>query len=310
MPQTGTDQAAPEVVYHYTTVDAMMKIVSSASIWATSITYLNDTAEREHYLGLVRERIPALLAAREICDAAVFENLLAGSSTDFTSRPFVASFSRDPDSLPQWRSYCPNGNGVSIGFRVDCLKRAFVKPDSGVTGNLVYQPGLSFMPVEYVGKDALQTIDLDIVKGVAGASVLARQMNETRGGSHTPADYLGVMLERRACFVKHTSFESESEHRILVDGVFMNLQHLRFRSTRSSLVPYLVVEIPRFHSRYTGTSPLHNWSPLAGRWDFVDRVIVGPTTNGNLTLEAVKAFFNRESMHVDVELSSVPYRDW
>ena len=35
-------------------MDAMMKIAKSESIWATSIQYLNDVSEQEHYIRLIR----------------------------------------------------------------------------------------------------------------------------------------------------------------------------------------------------------------------------------------------------------------
>jgi hypothetical protein len=47
-----------EVVYHYTTMGTMMKIAETASIWATSINYLNDVSEGDYFRELVRKRIP------------------------------------------------------------------------------------------------------------------------------------------------------------------------------------------------------------------------------------------------------------
>jgi len=301
----------PEVVYHYTTVDSMIKIVKSASIWATSINYLNDISERDHYLGLVQQRIPVLLKSREVADPAVFEKLSASTSLGFEARPFVGSFSRDSDSLPQWRSYCSNGNGVSIGFRVECLRRAFVNTDPIRQGNLAVNPKVNFMPIEYLGADSTEVIDIDIVKAIAAAGVLAKQMNEETGDRYSAADYLRALLERRACLVKHPSFQNEHEYRLLVDGVFRNLHLLDFRTTRSSLVPYVAVCIPKRHSSVMQQpEPVTPLSPLAGRWDFVDRVVVGPTANMSLTIEAVSSFFRREMLYVEVVPSGVPYRDW
>jgi hypothetical protein len=48
MAEAAPDANEPEVVYHYTSMDTMIKIVESATIWATSISYLNDDSEREH----------------------------------------------------------------------------------------------------------------------------------------------------------------------------------------------------------------------------------------------------------------------
>jgi hypothetical protein len=51
-------------------------------------------------------------------------------------------------------------------------------------------------------------------------------------------------------------------------------------------------------------------SPLAGRWDFIDRVVVGPTPNKNLSFDAVSVFFEGNGMQVEVVPSAIPYRDW
>jgi hypothetical protein len=134
----------PEVVYHYTSVDTMMKIVTSGKIWATSISYLNDSSEGEHFLRMVRRRLPDLLAQYQLQHSVLRE--LDGKA-QVEKRPFIASFSAEGDSLPQWRSYCPRGNGVSIGFRVGCLTLAKIALNEEKSPH-----GVQFKPVEYIGR--------------------------------------------------------------------------------------------------------------------------------------------------------------
>jgi hypothetical protein len=43
----------PEIVYHYTSLAAMMKILKTQKIWASDIGYLNDSSERLHLLNIV-----------------------------------------------------------------------------------------------------------------------------------------------------------------------------------------------------------------------------------------------------------------
>jgi hypothetical protein len=73
----------------------------------------------------------------------------------------VASFSQDLDSLPQWRSYCPNGNGVAVGFRVDCLKRAFVdsKGDPNVSKLPAITAKVTFRAIDYVDNSIVESLD-------------------------------------------------------------------------------------------------------------------------------------------------------
>jgi hypothetical protein len=47
-----------------------------------------------------------------------------------------------------------------------------------------------------------------------------------------------------------------------------------------------------------------------GRWQFVDHVIVGPSPNKNLSLNAVSLFFHKLNLNVQVTASEIPYRDW
>jgi hypothetical protein len=51
-------------------------------------------------------------------------------------------------------------------------------------------------------------------------------------------------------------------------------------------------------------------NPLAGRWDFIDQVVIGPTANMDLSVAAVASFFRKQSMAVEVVSSNIPYRDW
>jgi Protein of unknown function (DUF2971) len=304
MAEAALDAKEPEVVYHYTSMDTMMKIVHSESIWATSINYLNDVSEGDHFRHLIRRRIPAYVREHPLEDLGIlktFVNTPNPPALDtFAARPCVASFSQDSDSLPQWRSYCPNGNGVAVGFRFDCLLRAFVKPKEDSSGSeLPPKPSVTYAKVDYVDSFGVEILDKEIALAVALSKV---------EGYPVPAVLFKGVIDHIACFKKHPSFSNEREYRLLVN-VFGNRSNFEFRATRSTLVPYIPVSIPRRHSRYPdSTEPI--MSPLAGRWDFIDRVVVGPAANKNLSLDAVSVFFQRNGMQVEVVPSAIPFRDW
>jgi len=113
----------------------------------------------------------------------------------------------------------------------------------------------------------------------------------------------------RLHFKKHPSFSIEREYRLLVDNMLLGCDNFDFRPTRSTLVPYVPVLIPRDHSRYSGSSMKRSLNPLAGRWDFIDRVVIGPTANMDLSVAAVASFFRKQSMAVEVVSSNIPCRD-
>jgi hypothetical protein len=317
MAENTPDPEEPVVVYHYASIGTMMTIVENAEVWATSISYLNDVSERDHYLQLIRDRTSFYRQTHTLPDESIFEDLLDADNPDdlgFLTRPFVASFSQEDDSLPQWRSYCPQGNGVAVGFSVDCLKRSFLNKrpvDPNKKAMLTVKQRLSFHRVDYSDASNVQSLDDDITKTISESLQSAdgdRIPEEDNRYSHAPSLYFKVIMEGHASFKKHPSFSAEREYRLLVDPIYWEDDYLAFRPTRSTLVPYLRVTIPRMRSDYV--SPRKPFAFPVTRSHFIDRVVIGPTTNKNLSLDAVSSFFRKHNMNVDVASSKVPYRDW
>ena len=121
------EEAMPAVVYHYTSMDVLLVIVEKRQLWATNIRYLNDVSERQHCLSMIRQRVEATISNSQLATELLDQSLEnEDASKSFNDLPFVTSFSADRDSLSQWRSYCPNGNGVCVGFRTDSLVNAFI----------------------------------------------------------------------------------------------------------------------------------------------------------------------------------------
>lgn len=310
------------VVYHYTTMEAMMEIVRGASIWATSIWYLNDTTEGEHFLQLVRQKLPDYLRNHPGQSKDIFHLIEASRDNDrpwierapFTTRPFLASFSGEPDSLQHWRSYCPKGNGVSLGFRVECLKRAFVSTDEdyreyGVDPAVLTRINrIKFQAVEYgYNSDVLEETISDAIER-AKKQCLSSDQDQSICQTNLFANF---MIEK-ACLVKHPAFAKENEYRLVVPSAAFLDKFLAFRMVRTTLVPYLNVRIPRKTAEAQESRQKVFWSRegIPQRVDFIDRVVIGPTPNMILSHGAVEGFFNRQGMGVEVSESSVPYRDW
>ena len=311
MPDKATE---PQVVYHYTSIEAMTKIVDSKSIWATSICYLNDTSEGEHFLTLVKQRVPEFKRTHTVEDETLFdegENILS----DFMTRPFIASFSTDGDSLPQWRSYCHNGNGVAIGFSVDCLKRSTVNGANSDSAD----DTLEFSKVEYVDGSDTKSIDEAIIRAINSSKVMRTFWSTQKPQFEIKSsDHFQIYLSTIACAKKHKSFSNENEYRLIVHNLIGNRKAVEFRPVRSTIVPYVPVRVPTKRTGYKEPEDKSLQSHpvlaslvgiLAGRSDFIDQVVIGPTPNKDLTRSAVKAFFEKCSMNVEVRTSDIPYRD-
>jgi hypothetical protein len=308
-------------VYHYTSMQAMMSIVQNASIWATSIRYLNDYTEGEHFTRVVKQRAPAFCRSRSI-DPKIFEEM-ARNQSDFIWRPFVASFSREPDSLTQWRSYCPSGNGISLGFRVDCLKRASVLQDHSTMTETFNGTFVTFDQVQYVDDLDEESLDVEIALVTERAQRLLQSWVGFPGSEPpTLADFVRIIVANKACRRKHGSFRSESEYRLVIDGLNGYEHLLEFRPTRSTLIPFVRASIPRKMSGFEfekldegrpaggSLANLNRLLTMTESHDFISEVWIGPTPNTQLSFEAVSAFFKKMQMSVTVHKSEVPYRDW
>jgi hypothetical protein len=244
--------------------------------------------------------MPAL-AANPRFDASAFEGYLRDGHTpvnEVYALPSVASFSRHSDSLPQWRAYCPQGNGISIGFDVSCLQRAKVSGDISINSSaLERRIPVTFRRVKYVHNSDPATVG-NVLKD------MYQQAKDVKDRSWDPNHPLGdsfrTILEDEAATYKDISFESEQEFRLIAGPSNWRPTLLHFRATRSTLVPYLELNIP---------SSGIVISDKAG-WNAIRSVTIGPNVNAELTAQSIKAFFLSKSMKVTTRITDVSYRDW
>lgn len=305
------EAVVPDVVYHYTSVETMTKISSTGIFRATSIDYLNDTSEGKHFIDQIARRLDDYEDSD--CDDIRIEMSKPGNSDlPFNFKPFVASFSTENDSLAQWRSYCPNGNGVAIGFKSNCLKRV------RLVGETESSPmGAFFSAITYTEAERpVEEIDREIELIINGTnSFLTMAAEHERGKSLKRAFVFRVLASFWASFKKHISFAHEHEYRIALNPTFLGTNlHYGFQCVRTTLVPYLEVNIPKKLEGYEGHEfqPSSAWSVLSGRprVDFIDRVVIGPTPNMKLTRQAVEGFLASREIDAEVCESKIPYREW
>src|SRR5260370_39575433 len=120
----------PEILWHYTSLEALMAILKSGSIWASHIRYLNDTSEYDHMVQTIDKRACVLqehayeqghwAAGRTAALTSIHKILKTG----INRVSYVASFSAKRDDLSQCRGYCPPGPGVCIGFKTSAITSA------------------------------------------------------------------------------------------------------------------------------------------------------------------------------------------
>jgi hypothetical protein len=111
-------------VFHFTGAEALLSILASRELWASSIEFLNDKFDGQW-------------PNRRLQSMSDHPELFFGVHHGFNKKHLQAlqlslgqarhsatvSFSRHPRSLPQFRMYCPPGGGYAIGFPIDYLSK-------------------------------------------------------------------------------------------------------------------------------------------------------------------------------------------
>lgn len=105
------------LVYHYTTMEALEGIVSKDNItfWATRYGYLNDIYEKvwsqKHIKSIIDKDLRGTDHSPEIINDLIDRH------------PYIISFCDIPDYRNMWRLYCNNGLGVCIGLNTKMLSQ-------------------------------------------------------------------------------------------------------------------------------------------------------------------------------------------
>jgi hypothetical protein len=269
------------LLYHYTSVDCLESIITTRVLWATSIRYLNDGEEFNYAVRLLRAEIAAALEKNSRLDAPL--NQLADSirsaqdnvGRGLISAIFVASLSAAGDLLSQWRAYCPDQRGVSVGFSRTRLANA-------ATGFRLVRCIYKQAKQRAVLRDLLSEFTADVTGATDRKQVATAIATTVR------------KFKQLAPALKHPSFSEEREWRLVGSLLSSGADDLSFRPGRSMLLPYIPVSLP--------------FEDDAIR---VERIIVGPTPHPELAANAVVNLLRiRGIRRSPVTNATAPYRSW
>jgi hypothetical protein len=284
----------PPILYHYTSMAALLSIVKTGRIRATHFRYLNDSSEVTTMLDAVRERLTERIHQAASADKVRELRQLADvMKTPKLINEFVASFSEHGDDLSQWRSYCHDG-GVSLGFAAGALRSQWVSDPSGGKSSWV---GGSLVKVRYLGGEVVD--DLDSI--IDNTLELGRALDGKEGffGKIERIDAARALLTLLAPSYKHHAFRHECEWRMILAKPHKPMPGQRFRVGASTLVPYIEVDLNRDLE-----------FKLSEKY-MLNKVVIGPTPNPQLSKDAIQNLFAAKGHpEVVVEVSSIPYRDW
>ncbi len=274
----GLNPQPPKVLYHYSSIKALHQIVSTKSIWASNLHYLNDS--REFTLGIeIANKLLEVRKSKPNSNNDVLEKMLKSMGRNRQYSAFIVSFSERGDLLSQWRAYCPTQGGYSLGFSCNLLQ-ARAKNIGFALCQCVYNSSQQERMVQEV---------IDIVLSHLGGLYHPNQETDLQT---IEIAFLLYMLPV-ASLIKHSSFSEEEEWRLVSLPLSDIRPNIKYRPNNSMLVPYFEFALAE--------EPV----PLE-----LDEVIVGPNLNPDLARLSVEAFLKSRSIvgRKEVKMSVSPYR--
>ncbi len=263
----------PSQLYHYTSAEGLVGIITSQVLWHTDASALSDPGEIEYGRALIRDLTqkhasPALRTGVEVSlNPLSIKGIV----------PYVCCFCEVGDLLSQWRGYGKEGYSIGLHVGEDSVWR--LTSNDHVTKpklrRVLYEQSKQEMLIKTAVKEFSELLDeqLTNISSIAseyGVSEKDARHNLTKGASMGLAN---ILTEYILSF-KHRAFEQESEWRLIytVDPR-RQPKSLQFRAVGGYPVSYVEVELRE-----------------AGDRDFlpISEIVISPTLDSSLAESAIK----------------------
>lgn len=267
-------------IYHYTSLEGIISILSNKCTWATRIQYLNDESEFMHAISLLLTSLPKSQEVTKQSIKKYIEKIKFRLDDVANLNLFVLSFSENGDLLSQWRGYCPPGRGYSIGFNYDHLEVQMAKQ------------GFNLRRCIYNKQEKLELINEHISQYMISE-------NDDYNYSDKELDDLAQIFVKQfilfAPLLKHHSFLEEKEWRLISDLFPQDHKQIKYRPGKSMIVPYFEFYLTEKDENLNCYS-----------------IIIGPTPHNSIAINSTRYFIKAHGINTikDVSVSEIPYRDW
>ena len=227
-------------VWHYTDVAGLLGIVRSRSIWASAPQVLNDSSEVLYGVNLVRdawaEQKSNSVHGKFVTD--FIDQMIGELWVEYVQkRVFIASTSREPDLLSQWRNYA-NSDGYAICL--DTSGRWGRRPEM-VNGQLelrttVLHGWYDVMYDEPTQKQAAAQLAETLPRLIPSQAV-----EEDSVAAYAEAMAMGFLLiSALPLSMKHPAFADEREARFIGGSADAGVA---YRAANGRIVPYAPIGV-------------------------------------------------------------------
>lgn len=220
-----------EIIFHYTNVTGLKGIIENNCLWATNLSYVNDSKELALGLSIYREVCELLLKRKGKSKAyrEIVRKFLDCLRAKNISNRYACCFTANGDQLSQWRGYGSNGQGYAIGFETKKL-----------VGNIepCAEPSRIIYDVRTQRHYAEKHLDI-FIKGFINA--LKRSHRSVSSCLNEIVALLEQESEYSILGFKHKGFQEESENRLHL--AYPDLETTRVLEKNGILIPYIELKI-------------------------------------------------------------------
>lgn len=280
----------PVFLYHYTNAAGLNGIISSNRMWATNISYLNDSSEILYASELIKQ---TLEESEHKNDLNIVKEFLIRAQRTFNPfdsflSAYVVCFCEEEDLLSQWRAYGSQGGGYAIG-----LESKYV--------GLRESPNFVLRKVIYKKVDQKRLIE-DRITQICELLIKVCQNRKEQDATHVIAvfcEHLRFLFTEMLCCFKNPSFAEEKEWRaayIMFKDFEEDGTQLQFRISGGSLIPFLDLDLSPSEGLFSGKLP-------------IARIVHGPPLHPEPTKKSLELLLRKHGyVFVDVVGSSIPLR--
>lgn len=245
-------------IYHYTSPDGLIGILTNAELWATSIRNFKDQWELLHaeavflqVLDEIAKESPPCSSRSKLVEACRIDPPFSthprsgpldrgsGKCTTWLNKVldiYVVCFSTNSKLLHQWKNYACGGAGFSIGFDRRQLREKIQPPpvnqNPKTWDELEIPYSTHLVKVRY--SEQLQKAELkEIFERFS--SVITDDMSVDQ--IDCCAEEIVNSVALHASLFKHPSFEPENEWRIIIETLG-GRSDVSFRSSPNNVIPF------------------------------------------------------------------------
>lgn len=312
----------PELVWHYTGAEALINILQTHRLRATSAAFMNDSNElltHENAMRATYERMRNHFSCEE---QEVLDPQYRDKSAEQQVRDrFLISAADNGDSLTLWRNY--GGDELAVSIALDTtiplmpvLQTDVEKHPSPPEGYYEYdadEEGRRFLlydsdeprslrsdwkKVNYVAREGTP----DHFERLREEAEWRLDQKRNKSKPFISLDFTSMLPDAIQNLDKDAAFEDEREFRVVVTAS-PDWKFVRYRASSFGLTPY--VEL----AAKPGSNDM-DFEPAAGKENLpIRKVMIGPTSHQKRQRESLRNLLDaRGYRDVEIEVSSIPFR--